>query len=113
MRWLVRGGRLSRVLFSDEKIFTVQPVHNRQNCRQLLKKGQQKTTTARTISRSHFPAQVMVWAGICVTGKTALVFMEHKVKINVASYQQYVFRDILEPWRSCHSGETGFSLQQD
>ncbi|VDO87649.1 unnamed protein product [Heligmosomoides polygyrus] len=89
------------------------PVHNHQNRRQLLKKGQQKTSAARTISRRHFPASVMVWAGICATGKTPLVFMEQNVKINAASYQQYVLRDVLEPWATSHFGETGFSLQQD
>ncbi|VDP05368.1 unnamed protein product [Heligmosomoides polygyrus] len=113
MRQLVGDGRLSKVLFTDEKIFTVQPVHNHQNRRQLLKKGQQKTSAARTISRRHFPASVMVWAGICATGKTPLVFMEQNVKINAASYQQYVLRDVLEPWATSHFGETGFSLQQD
>lgn len=37
---LLAGARLSKVLFTDEKIFTVEPFHNRQNHRQLLKKGQ-------------------------------------------------------------------------
>jgi transposase len=36
---LLAGARLSRVLFTDEKIFTVEPLHNRQNRRQLLRKG--------------------------------------------------------------------------
>ncbi|VDO64357.1 unnamed protein product [Heligmosomoides polygyrus] len=41
-------------------ILVLKPVHNHQNRRQLLKKGQQKTSAARTISRRHFPASVMV-----------------------------------------------------
>ncbi|VDP10696.1 unnamed protein product [Heligmosomoides polygyrus] len=44
-------------------ISTVQPVHYCQNRRQLLKKGQPKTTAASTISRSHFPSSVMVLVG--------------------------------------------------
>lgn len=113
MRRLVGGGRLSKVLFTDEKIFTVEPLHNRQNRRQLLRKGQQKTAAAKTIGCSHFPASVMVWAGICATGKTPLVFIERNIKINAASYQQRVLRDELEPWATDHFGEDGFTLQQD
>ncbi|VDO70875.1 unnamed protein product [Heligmosomoides polygyrus] len=55
MRQLVGDGRLSKVLFTDEKIFTVQPVHNHQNRRQLLKKGQQKTLGAIAVCEELFP----------------------------------------------------------
>lgn len=113
MRRLVGNGRLSKVLFTDEKIFTIEPLHNRQNHRQLLKKGQQKTSVAKKFGRSHFPASVMVWAGICATGKTPLIFINRNVKINAAIYQQQVLRDVLEPWASQHFGLDGFTLQQD
>ena len=83
------------------------------NRRQLLKKGQHKTAAAKIIGRCHFPASVMVWAGICATGKTPLVFIERNVKINAASYQQRVLRDVLEPWATRHFGPAGFTLQQD
>ena len=36
MQRLVANGRLAKVLFTDEKIFTVQLYHNSQNHRQLL-----------------------------------------------------------------------------
>lgn len=39
MKRLVAGSRINNVLFTDEKIFSVQRVHNHQNDRQLLKKG--------------------------------------------------------------------------
>ncbi|VDP39909.1 unnamed protein product [Heligmosomoides polygyrus] len=112
MRRLVGSDRLSRVLFCDEEIFIVQPVHNRQNRRQLLKKGQQRTTIASTISRSHFPAQVTAWAGICAYRKDGACLHGARSQ-NQRRYQQYILRDVLEPWRSCHSGETEFSLKQD
>lgn len=110
---LVAGGRLNKVLFTDEKIFTISPAHNRQNYRQLLRKGQQKTAAAKIAERRHFPASVMVWAGICATGKTPLVFIDRNVKINAAIYQQIVLRDVLEPWATRHFGQDGFTLQQD
>ena len=89
---------MSKVLFTDEKIFTVEPLHNRQNHCQLLKKGQQKTAAAKTIGRSHFSSSVMMWGWICVTGKTPLIFIDRNVKINAASYQQLVLRDLLKPY---------------
>lgn len=110
---LVGGGRLERILFTDEKIFTVEPIHNRQNHRQLLRKGQQKSVTAKLAHRSHFPLSVMVWAGICATGKTPLVFIPRNVKINAVEYQQRVLRGVVEPWSMEHFGQNGFTLQQD
>lgn len=110
---MVGDGRLNKVLFTDESIFTVEPFHNSQNRRQLLKKGQQKSEKAKTIGHSHFPASVMVWAGICSTGKTPLVFIPRNVKINAIEYQQRILRDVLEPWAAQHFGVNGFTLQQD
>ncbi|KAJ1366954.1 hypothetical protein KIN20_027769 [Parelaphostrongylus tenuis] len=52
--------------------------------RQLLKKPQQKSAVAKIINRSHFLAPVPVWAGICVIGKTLLIFINGNVKINTA-----------------------------
>ena len=57
---LIGAGRLQKVLFTDEKIFTVQSVHNRQNDSQLLKLGDQRYAAAKIITRSHFPSSVMV-----------------------------------------------------
>lgn len=110
---LVAAGRLKRVLFTDEKIFTVQPVHNRQNLRQLLKRGLKNTFAAKLMTRQHFPKSVMVWAGVCATGKTPLVFIDRNVKINAGVYQQTVLKDVVQPWASNHFGQAGFTLQQD
>ena len=73
MRRLAAAGRHHSILFTDEKIFTVEQYHNSQNNRQLLPKG---SLNPPTVSRSYFPTSIMVWAGICATGKTPLVFLE-------------------------------------
>ncbi|XP_054708397.1 uncharacterized protein LOC129218207 [Uloborus diversus] len=110
---LTAGARLSKVLFTDEKIFIIESTHNGQNHRQLLKQGQKKIAAAKIIGHSHFPASVMVWAAICATGKKPLVFIDRNVKINAASYQQRVLCDVLRPWATEHFGQDGFKLQQD
>ncbi|TKR73704.1 hypothetical protein L596_020984 [Steinernema carpocapsae] len=57
-------------LFSDEKLFNLEPVHNRQNDRVLLPKGSPRAVN---IKRSHFSKDsVMVWAGITAKAKTKL-----------------------------------------
>jgi len=113
MQCLVAGDLLNRVVFTDEKIFTVEPILNRQNHRQLLKKGQQNTNAAKFVTRRHFPASVMVWAGICATGKTPIVFIDRNVKINAAYYQQQILRDAFHPWAKQHFEGNNFTLQQD
>ena len=110
MQHLVANGRLAKVLFTDEKIFTVQPYHNSQNHRQLLRK---KGPAAKLVERSLFPRSVMVWVGICANGKTPLVFIDRNVKINAAVYQNDILRAYVHPWAQEHFGENQFSLQQD
>lgn len=61
----------------------------------------------------HFPASVMVWAGITSDGKTPLVFVEKGVKINAAVYQQRILRDVLDPWARQHFKNRSWTLQQD
>ena len=72
-------GRHRSVLFTDEKIFTVEQHHNHHNDRQLLPASSESRGS---IARSHYPASVMVWAGIIYTDKTPLIFIEKRVKVN-------------------------------
>uniref|UniRef100_A0A1I7WHZ5 DDE-1 domain-containing protein n=1 Tax=Heterorhabditis bacteriophora TaxID=37862 RepID=A0A1I7WHZ5_HETBA len=61
---IVQKGRAPNVLFTAEKIFTVNPVCNSQNSRQILQRDYQRSGKASANSRIHFPSSVMVWAGI-------------------------------------------------
>uniref|UniRef100_A0A1I7XJT9 Paired domain-containing protein n=1 Tax=Heterorhabditis bacteriophora TaxID=37862 RepID=A0A1I7XJT9_HETBA len=69
---IIQQGRASNVLFTDEKIFTVNSTCNGQNSRQLLQCGHQRSEKASVNSRSHFPSSVMVWAGITASGSGSL-----------------------------------------
>uniref|UniRef100_A0A914E1U2 Transposase n=1 Tax=Acrobeloides nanus TaxID=290746 RepID=A0A914E1U2_9BILA len=54
----------------------------------------------------------MIWAGICATGKTPLVFVDPGVKIN-----RHVYMDMLAehcfPWAEQHFGNDWWCFQQD
>lgn len=71
-------GRYKTIVFTDEKLFTIEQALNSQNDRQLLPKGSTSRKDRKTVARSHFPMSVMVWAGICASGKTPLIFFWKK-----------------------------------
>uniref|UniRef100_A0A8R1DJA8 Uncharacterized protein n=1 Tax=Caenorhabditis japonica TaxID=281687 RepID=A0A8R1DJA8_CAEJA len=105
--------RVSDVIWTDEKIFTIEPLPNRQNQRQLLSKDDSMSPKRRLAHNRLFPKSVMVWAGITATGKTPLVFIERNVKINSEVYQKIVLMDNLLPWVTQHFAGGPFILQQD
>uniref|UniRef100_A0A8R1ILB1 FERM domain-containing protein n=1 Tax=Caenorhabditis japonica TaxID=281687 RepID=A0A8R1ILB1_CAEJA len=59
--------RVSDVIWTDEKIFTIEPLPNRQNQRQLLSKDDSMSPKRRLAHNRLFPKSVMVWAGITAT----------------------------------------------
>lgn len=101
------------ILFTDEKLFTVEQAHNRQNHRQLLPINTARSDRFKTVARSHHPASVMVWGGICATGKTPLVFLQKGLKENAKVYQQTILTEVLHPWAQQHFGHKKWALQQD
>jgi hypothetical protein len=72
----LKSGMAANVMFSDEKLFTVQSLHNRQNDDQFLAPSidciPREPVVTRTMKK---PASVMVWAAITSTGKSPLVFV--------------------------------------
>lgn len=98
------------ILFSDEKLFSVQQVFNRQNDRIWSRSppGNSSIVPRRQGSKS-----LMVWAGICATGKTPLVFINSGVKINKDVYQKDILEDVVIPWAKKHFGNQHWTFQQD
>uniref|UniRef100_A0A1I7WW55 Guanylate cyclase domain-containing protein n=1 Tax=Heterorhabditis bacteriophora TaxID=37862 RepID=A0A1I7WW55_HETBA len=94
---IIHQGRASNVLFTDEKMSTVNPACNSQNGRQLLQRGHQRSEKVAVDTRSHFPSSAMVWAG-----KTPLVFVQKNVKINSKYYQDEILMKVVVPWASKH-----------
>ncbi|VDP34095.1 unnamed protein product [Heligmosomoides polygyrus] len=93
---IARDEHLSTV-FSDEKLFTVEPAYNHQNMRILAASSKEADSIGRVVSRNTQPASVMVWAGVSATGRTPLVFVEKGVKINAESYLEDILKKHLIP----------------
>ncbi|KAK0403014.1 hypothetical protein QR680_016669 [Steinernema hermaphroditum] len=110
MKTLSRSDALQRILFTDEKIFTVQPYPNSQNQRELLPKGSPRVVKRDNV---HFPQSVMVWGGISGLGKTKLVFVPKGAKINADTYRELILEGAVIPWAQENAENIEWSLQQD
>lgn len=104
------GQRWERILFTDEKLFTVEQAHNHQNDR--IWSAEAPGTSA-IIEHRQNPASVMVWGGICASGKTPLVFVEQGVKINQEVYRRDILESVVLPWAQQHFGNANWTFQQD
>ena len=101
------------ILFSDEKLFTIQEVVNKQNVRVLAHDISAANAAGRFATRSAHPASVMVWAGITADGKTPLIFVDQGVKINKENYREEILENVVEPWAQEHFGNRSWTFQQD
>jgi len=72
------------VLFTDEKLFTVEQAYNRQNDRRWSRGAPPKAI--RVVQRAVKPKSVMVWAGVGHNLKSPLVIVPQGVKINADVY---------------------------
>ena len=84
---LLSAGTWCPIIWTDEKIFTVQRAHNRQNNRILAKNIKDIPPNIRVVGKRQKPASCMVWAGVTCNGqKTPLIFIEEGVKVNSMVY---------------------------
>ena len=112
LAWAAKSS-FARVIFSDEKIFTVERSHNSQNTRQLLPKGSRTSANAEFTGRSNFPQSVIVWAGVCSMGKTPLIFIDKGIKVNSVIYVNDIIKGSLLPWAKSHFNRRPWTFQQD
>ena len=103
-----KDGTQLPVLWNDEKLFTVQAIHNNQNNRIYAQRKEERIAYQRQKS-----AFVMAWADVNSTGeKTPLIFIEKGVKINQHVYLNLLKKQLI-PWINRMFKETGITLQQD
>ncbi len=109
----LRQDRSPPVLWTDEKIFTVQAIHNSQNDRVLAKDKSDIPVELRTSFRRQKPPSVMVWAGVTTDGKkTPLVFVEENTKVDQCVYLHILGEEVL-PWVAENYGDGPLVFQQD
>ena len=97
MQNLAGHDRHNQILFSDEKVFTVQHILNKQNYRILATDKNTLPESTFRISRTQKPASVMVWAGVTASGRTQLAFIPEGVKVNQLVYRETILEKVLKP----------------
>jgi len=109
----IKEGTLPNIIFSDEKLFSVQQSHNHQNDRILSRRREESSGSAGKVFRTQKPASVMVWAAISDRGKSPLVFVPQGVKINKERYIEDILEGALLPWCNSVYGDEVWTFQQD
>eukprot|EP00800_Vazella_pourtalesii_P015855 TRINITY_DN4383_c0_g1_i5.p1 TRINITY_DN4383_c0_g1~~TRINITY_DN4383_c0_g1_i5.p1 ORF type:complete len:293 (-),score=7.56 TRINITY_DN4383_c0_g1_i5:556-1434(-) len=105
--------QLDNILFSDEKLFTIEEATNEQNDRILAPTSSSIPEKHLYVKRTQKPQSVMVWAGISAKGRTPLIFVPVGVKINSAIYQKLILDPVVKDLSSSMFNKEPFLFQQD
>lgn len=105
--------QVKSILFTDEKIFTVEGHFNKQNDRVYAKSVKLIPKKHRYVKRSHHPGYLMVWVGISWSGNTQLHFVEKGVKVSAKNYMDNVLNPIIKPLNTSLFKNGSWTLQQD
>ncbi|OXA41211.1 Transposable element Tc3 transposase [Folsomia candida] len=107
------GESYKNILFTDEKIFTVEEKFNRQNDRIYAKRKSDIPIAQRKSNRSHHLGSVMVWLGVSLVGKADLYFVPQGVKVREKNYLDEVLEPIVKPIGSTLFKNRDWTFQQD
>lgn len=104
---------VEKILFTDEKLFLIEPPLNSQNDRVYAANRRAIPEHLFRVERSHHPAGVMVFLGVSTKGCTELVFVPKGVKICAANYISDVLEPYVLPMNWEQLGEEEWIYQQD
>lgn len=105
--------RYKKILFTDEKIFTVQEKFNKQNDRVYARSAQEAATLVPRVEKGHHPASVMVWWGVSYDGVCSIHFCEKGVKTAAKNYQRDILNNVVKPLNETMFKNQPWTFQQD
>ena len=106
------GTEKGEIVFSDEKLFSVEAKFNTQNDRILGKSPKDLPDHLRFVSRRQKPSSVMVWGAISKSWKSPLIFVKEGVKVNTDSYVNDILTPALASMKEKFKNKS-FTFQQD
>jgi len=101
------------IIFSDEKMFTLERTLNRQNDRVYGASLSEIPRSQRSIPRYQNASAVMVFGAFSKKGKIPLKFIDRGVKINKEYYKRHVLQDLVVPEAEKMYGEEPYVFQQE
>jgi len=110
---LLRRRATSKIVFSDEKLFLLQPSLNAQNDRLYAVSIVDIPEDEKTVERFQNVSKVMVWGAFSADRKFPLVFIDEGVKINAEVYKQKILRQNLLPQSRILFQDEPWVFQQD
>lgn len=102
-----------KILFSDEKIFTVEEKFNKKNDKVYAKSSREANQAVKRVQRGHHPASVMVWWGVSYDGVTEAFFCEKGVKTSAKVYQEGILEEVVKPLNTSLFNNEAWTFQQD
>ena len=102
-----------KILFTDEKIFTVEEKFNKQNDKIYAHSSRDASQVVPKVQRGHHPSSVMVWWGVSYDGVTNLQFCEKGVKTSAKVYQESILELSVKPLNSTLFKNKAWTFQQD
>ena len=103
---------LDKILFSDEKLFTIQEATNAQNDRILANSPSKVPEKFRYVSQVQKPQSVMVWAGISKMGRTPFIYRKGLKSYSI-NYRELVLEPVLKNVSQEIFESGSFIFQQD
>lgn len=101
------------IIFSDEKLFTLEIPLNKQNDRIYGARLADIPRHFRSVPRYQNASAVMVFGAISKKGKLPLKFIERGTKINKEYYKTEVLENLVLPEAKAMYGDDEFTFQQD
>lgn len=105
--------RVNSIVFSDEKIFTVEEKLNNQNDRICAVAFEDIPEEIWTVQRFQSRSSIMVWGAVSGEGKFPLVIIDPGVKVNQIYYQRAILERVVKPAGQRIFGNRQWSFQQD
>lgn len=104
---------LEHLVFSDEKLFSVEEKFNRQNTRVYALTVEDIPEDIRTVQRFQSEDKVMIWGAISKKAKFPLFFVDRGIKIDQKFYKENILESHLKVHaRSIYSNRR-YTFQQD
>src|SRR5277367_3805735 len=107
------GESYRQILFTDEKIFTVEEKFNGQKDRIYAKRKSDIPIAVRKSKKAHHPGSVMVWVGVTWMGKAEVCFVPQGVNVRAKNYLESVLEPIVKPLGATLFSDDHWSFQQD